>query len=112
MSVSLHEHRLGGLRWIVLNGPDREAFGALGEYVREELAALAEAWPALPRLRRHVSGPPGRDLLAAARQATAESFPAEWAELAAFAAGAGVPFDDLALLNLRGDLGLVDGGIG
>jgi len=33
------------------------------------------------------------------------------AELAAFAAGAGVPFDDLALLNLRGDLGLVDGGI-
>jgi hypothetical protein len=106
MSVSLHEHRLGGLRWILLNGPDREAFGALGEHVREELAALAESWPVLPRLRRHVSGPPGRDLLAAARQATAESFPAEWAELAAFAAGAGVPSDDLVLLNLRGDLGL------
>ena len=112
MSVSLAEHRLGGLRWIVLNGPDREAFGALGEHVRGELAALAEAWPALPRLRRHVSGPPGRDLAAAARRATAESFPAEWAELAAFAAGAGVPVDDLVLLNLRGDLGLVDGGIG
>ncbi len=112
MSVSLAEHRLGGLRWIVLNGPDREASGALGEHVRGELAALAEAWPALPRLRRHVSGPPGRDLAAAARRATAESFPAEWAELAAFAAGAGVQFDDLVLLNLRGDLGLVDGGIG
>ena len=79
------EYRLGGLRWIVLNGPDREAFGALGEHVREELAAPAEAWPALPRLRRHVSDPPGRDLLAAVRQTTAESFPAEWAELAAFA---------------------------
>ena len=112
MSVSLAEYRLGGLRWIVLNGPDREAFGALGEHVREELAALAEAWPVLPGLRRHVSGPPGRDLLAAVRRVTVESFPAEWAELAAFAAGAGVPFDDLALLNLRGDLGLVDGGIG
>src|SRR5437763_7826309 len=112
MSVSLAEHRLGGLRWIVLNGPDREAFGALWEHVREELAALAEAWSVLPRLRRHVSGPPGRDLLAAVRQATAESFPAEWAELAAFADWAGVPFDDLALLNQRGDLGLVDGGIG
>ena len=112
MSVSLAEYRLGSLRWIVLTGPDREAFGALGEHVREELAALAEAWPVLPRLRRHVSGPPGRDLLAAVRQATAESFPAEWAELAAFADGAGVPFDDLALLNLRGDLGLIDGGIG
>jgi hypothetical protein len=34
MSVSLHEYRLGSLRWIVLNGPDREAFGALGEHVR------------------------------------------------------------------------------
>ena len=112
MSVSLREHRLGGLRWIVLTGPDREAFGALGEYVRAELAAPSEAWPALPRLRRHVSGPPGRDHLATVRQTTAESFPAEWAELAAFAAGAGVSFDDLALLNLRGDLGLVDGGIG
>ena len=112
MSVSLAEYRLGGLRWIVLNGPDREAFGALGEHVRAELAALAEAWPVLPGLRRHVSGPPGRDLLAAVRRVTMESLPAEWAELAAFAAGAGVPFDDLALLNLRGDLGLVDGGIG
>ena len=112
MSVSLDEHKLGGLRWIVLNGPDRETFGALGEHMRRELAGLTEAWPALPRLRRHVSGPPGRDLLAAVRRATAESFAAEWAELAAFADGAGVPFDDLALLNLRGDLGLVDGGIG
>ena len=60
MSVSLDEHKLDGLRWIVLNGPDREAFGALGEHVRGELAGLTEAWPALPRLRRHVSGPPGR----------------------------------------------------
>jgi hypothetical protein len=112
MSVSLHEHRLGSLRWLVLTGPDREAFGALGEHMRAELTALAGAWPVLPRLRRHVSGPPGRDRLAAVRRATQEAFLAEWAELAAFAAGAGVQFDDLALLNLRGDLGLVDGGIG
>jgi len=109
MSVSLAEYRLGGLRRPVLKGPDREGFCAPGERMRAE---LAEAWPVLPRLRRHVSGPPGRDHLAAARRATAESFPAEWAELAAFAAGAGVQFDDLVLLNLRGDLGLVDGGIG
>jgi len=51
MSVSLHEHRLGSLRWIVLTGPDREAFGALGEHVRAELIALAGVWPVLPRLR-------------------------------------------------------------
>ena len=85
---------------------------ALGEHARGELAALTDAWPVLPRLRRHVSSPPGSDRLAAVRRATAVSFGEEWAELAAFAEGAGVPFDDLALLNLRGDLGLVDGGIG
>lgn len=112
MGVSLDEHRLGGLRWIVLDGPEREAFRALGEHVRAELAALTEAWPVLPRLRRHVSGPPGSGRLAAVRQVTAERFGAEWAELAAFAEGAAVPFDDLALLNLRGDLGLVEGGFG
>ena len=77
MSVSLAEYRLGSLRWIVLSGPDREAFGALGEHVRDELSALAEAWPALPRLRRHVSGPPGRDHLAAVRRATEEALPAD-----------------------------------
>jgi hypothetical protein len=76
MSVSLAEHRLGRLRWIVLTGPDREAFGALGEHVRGELAALTGTWPVLTRLRRHVSGPPGRDLLAAVRRATQEAFPA------------------------------------
>src|SRR5690348_8185871 len=75
MSVSLAEDRLGSLRWIVLAGPDREAFGALGEHVRGELAALADAWPALPRLRRHVSGSPGRDRLAAVRRATEDAFP-------------------------------------
>ena len=112
MSVSLDEHKLGGLRWIVLSGPDREALRALGEHVRGELAALAEAWPALPRLRRHVSAPPGRDRLAAVRQATAKSCGAEWAELAAFAEGARVPLDDLALLNFRGDLGVVAAGGG
>jgi len=39
MNASLIEHKLGGLRWIVLNGPDREAFRALGEHVRGEMAA-------------------------------------------------------------------------
>jgi hypothetical protein len=33
-------------------------------------------------------------------------------ELAALAAGAALSLDDLALLNFRGDLGLVEGGIG
>jgi hypothetical protein len=112
MSVSLAEHRLGGLRWIVLAGPEREAFQALGEHVRNELAPPDQAWPMLPRLRQHVSTPPGRDHLASVRRATAERHGQEWAELAAFAAGAAVPFEDLALLNLRGDLGWTEGAMG
>lgn len=112
MNVSLDEHRLGTLRWIALSGPDREVYRALGEHMREELADLTGAWPLLPRLREHVSGSPGRDRLAAVRRASILSFPEVWAELAAFAEGAGVPLDDLALLNFRGDLGTVTGGIG
>ncbi|MGD0242979.1 MAG: C45 family peptidase [Streptosporangiaceae bacterium] len=112
MSVSLDEHRLGGLRWIVLAGPDREAFLALGEHVRGELASPEETWPMLPRLRQHVSIPPGRDHLASVRRVTEERFGEERAELAAFAAGAAVPFEDLALLNLRGDLGWTDARLG
>jgi len=76
------------------------------------MAALTEAWPLLARLRRHVCGPPGSDRLNAVRQASAPRFPEIWAELAAFATGAAVPFEDLALLNFRGDLGQVAGGIG
>jgi hypothetical protein len=112
MNVSLDEYRLGGLRWIVLTGPERDAFRALGEHVRPELAEFTKAWPVLPRLRGHVAGPPGRDRLAAVRQASAERSAESWAELAAFAEGADAALDDLALLNFRGDLGLVEGGIG
>ena len=72
MNVCLDEHRLGALRWIVLRGPDREAFRALGERTRTQISALAEEWPLLPRLRAHVCGPPGRDRLAAVRRASAE----------------------------------------
>jgi hypothetical protein len=112
VTVSLDEYNLGGLPWIVLRGPDRDAFRALGEHMRDEMAAIARTWPLLDKLHQHVSSPPGRDRLAAVRKATAAGFPGAWAELAAFAEGAGVRFDDLALMNFRGDLGTVNAGIG
>ncbi len=112
MNVSLDEHRLGGLRWIVVRGPDRAAFQALGEHMRDEMAALTKNWPLVARLREHVAEPPGRDRLDSVRRASALHHPEAWAELAAFAEGSAVPFDDLALLNFRGDLGPVTGGIG
>jgi Acyl-coenzyme A:6-aminopenicillanic acid acyl-transferase len=112
MSVSLDEHELGGLRWIVLRGPDREAFRALGEHMRDEMIALIRTWGLVAKLREHASSPPGRDRLATVRRASARCFPEAWAELAAFAEGCSVPFEDLALMNFRGDLGSVSGGIG
>jgi Acyl-coenzyme A:6-aminopenicillanic acid acyl-transferase len=112
MNVSLDEHRLGGLRWIVLRGPDRPAFRALGEHVRGEMTALTQSWGLAAKLRAHVCGPPGSHRLASVRRASARSFPEAWAELAAFAEGCAVPFEDLALMNFRGDLGPVTGGIG
>jgi hypothetical protein len=112
MNLTLDEHRLGGLRWIVVRGPDREAFRALGKHMRQEIAALTATWPLLPRLRDHVSRPPGSERLGAVCHESAVHFPEVWAELAALAEGAAVPFDDLALLNFRGDLGEVVGGIG
>jgi hypothetical protein len=112
MNVSLDEHRLGSLRWIMARGPDREVFRALGEHMRQEITALTATWPLLSRLRDHVSRPRASDRLDAVRQASALRFPEVWAELAALAGGAAVPFEDLALLNFRGDLGDVVGGIG
>ena len=112
MNVLLDEHEIGGLRWIVVRGQDRAAFLALGEHMRREIAAVTATWPLLPRLRDHISGPPGSDRIAAVRQASTLRSPEVWAELAALARGAAVPFDDLALLNFRGDLGEVVGGIG
>jgi hypothetical protein len=52
MNVSLDEHRLGGLRWIVVRGPDRAAFLALGEHMRDEMAVLTKNWGLIARLRR------------------------------------------------------------
>jgi len=112
MSVSLDEHRLGGLRWIVVRGPDREAFRALGERMRAEMTALVKTWGLVGRLREHVSRLPASDRFTSVRQASSTRFPEAWAELAAFAEGCAVPFDDLALMNFRGDLGPVTGGIG
>jgi len=112
MTVTLEEQRLGALRWIVLRGPGTEAFRALGRHMRAEIRAVAAEWDHRGRLRRHVAGPPGSDRLAAVSRASEAGFPDAWAELAALADGAGVPPGDLALLNLRGDLGVTGEGGG
>lgn len=46
MTVELTEQRLGQLRWLVVEGPARDAFTALA------------GWPDLERLRAQVAEPP------------------------------------------------------
>jgi Acyl-coenzyme A:6-aminopenicillanic acid acyl-transferase len=112
MTVTLDEQRLGGLRWIVLSGQVPEAFTALGRHMRAEIRAVLSDWDYMDRLRRHTAGPPGSEQLAAISRASQVVFPEVWAELAALADGAGVPLGDLALLNFRGDLGIIGDGAG
>ncbi len=112
MGATLREQSLGPVRWIVVSGPAGDCFRALGGHMRAEIREAVEDWPLTQRLRKHVSGSPGRERLQAVLSATRAGFPAEWAELAALAAGAGVAIEDLALLNFRGDLGQLEGGFG
>ena len=112
MTMTLEEQRLGALRWIVLSGPGTEAFRALGRHMRAEIRAVVGEWDYLAELRQHVAGPPGSERLTAVSRASEAAFPEVWAELAALADGAGVSLGDLALLNFRGDLGIVGEGGG
>jgi hypothetical protein len=112
MDATLHEQTLGSMRWVVVSGPAGECFRLLGAHLRASVQEAVTEWPLMERLRRHVSGGTGAARLAAVREATASALPDEWAELTALAAGAGVAVEDLALLNFRGDLGLIEGGIG
>ena len=107
MTATVEEQRLGGLRWIVLRGPGPETFSALGDHLRAEIRAVLTDWEYLDRLRWHATGPLGSERLAAVRHASETTFPGVWAELAALADGAGVALADLALLNFRGDLGVI-----
>jgi hypothetical protein len=105
--VNLTERDLGGLRWIRLEGSAADAFAALGEHARADIGAVLGDWDGLAELRRHAAAEPGRGWLAAAARASQAECPGPWSELAAMAAGAGAPLDDLVLLNCRGDMGAV-----
>ena len=110
MGGTLREQILGPMRWLTASGEASDCFRALGGHMRTEIREAVTEWTSTQRLREHVSASPGREQLAAVRSATQAGFAAEWAELAALADGAGVPTEDLALLNFRGDLGQVEGG--
>jgi hypothetical protein len=105
MTVSITEHAVAGLRWVVVAGPRLAAFRALGELAREEIHEVVGNMPERRALERFVSTSQGRAVLDRVVTATTRHQPAECAELAALAAGAGIDYDTILLANLRGDLG-------
>ncbi|MCR6488622.1 C45 family peptidase [Amycolatopsis sp. OK19-0408] len=106
MVATVREHRIGDVRWTIVEGPREAAFHALGAHaaadIRTVLAGLP-SWPVTARARRSPV------LFRAIESASQVEHPDAYAELKALAAGAAVPFDDLLLANLRGDLGAGDG---
>lgn len=106
----LLEQKLGDLRWLVVRGPAEAAFRELGVHMRDEIARVVDRLPDMSALKRHTAAAPGSQRLAAVWRASQASFPQAWDELAAMASGAGAPLDDLALLNVRGDLGPIKAG--
>lgn len=109
MTASITEQAVAGLRWVVVAGPRLAVFRALGELARDETHEVVESMPERRALERFVATSQGRAVLDRVVAETARAQPAEYAELAALAAGAGIDFDTILLANLRGDLGGDDG---
>lgn len=108
MSTGFVENAIrAGVPWIRARGMATDAFRALGKHAANEIKAVLAEIPDLPRLRARLVGEPATaQLYALVADASRTAHPRAWRELEALADGAGVPFDDLVLLNLRGDLGL------
>ncbi|HEY6737797.1 MAG TPA: C45 family peptidase [Actinopolymorphaceae bacterium] len=111
-NVRLEEKELAGVPWLVLRGEPRAAFRRLGEWAADRIRATVTKSGILPPLRERVATPDGAATLAAVREESRRHYPDTWDELAELAAGAGVAFDDLLLMNLRGDLGRASTGAG
>lgn len=108
--AAVTEQRIDGLRWLVVRGSRTAVFRALGEGARDQIAAVVAMLA--PSLRRHVATPAASMVFEAVRSECQQHQPLAWAELVALAEGADVPFDDLLLVNLRGDLGEAATGAG
>ena len=106
MVATVREHRIGDVRWTVVRGPREAAFHALGSHAAADIRTVLTGLPSWPVTERARRSPV---LFRAIESASQVEHPDAYAELTALAAGAGVPFDDLLLANLRGDLGAADG---
>ncbi|MFI9025939.1 C45 family autoproteolytic acyltransferase/hydolase [Streptomyces sp. NPDC053560] len=109
MGAEVREQELAGLRWLVLAGERSAVFRTLGDTTRADIRAVQDALPERAALRARTADGPGRARAERLLRRTEKHWPVQLAELRELAAGAGVPFHDLLLANLRGDLGTDDG---
>jgi hypothetical protein len=104
MSAVIEEKWIGDIRWLVVSGEREEAFFALGEHARPEIASVVSGLPELVALKTSVSDGQLAGAFRALVDASQVAYPNEFRELEALAEGSGVDLDDLLLLTLRGDL--------
>ncbi len=103
------ERALAGLRWLTVSGAAEPVFRTLGQVAAADIAATLDGMPERAALADYVRRGTGRSRLESVTAATLLQHSDEVDELRALSAGAGVPFRDLLLVNLRGDLGVPDG---
>lgn len=103
--ATLTEGRIGAMPWLRVAGERQACFHALGAHAAGTIRTVMASLPQLDTLRRQVHEPEGRSGFEAVVAATADRFPVQMEEMAALAAGAGVPVDTVLLLDMRGDLG-------
>lgn len=103
------EDQLAGLRWLSISGAADEVFQTLGLVARDDVRAVVYNMPERPGLASFAESSVGQARRAAVVAATVHHHPRALGELRDLAAGASVSFDDLLLMNLRGDLGVEDG---
>ncbi|MFE0132513.1 hypothetical protein ACFWY6_13210 [Streptomyces sp. NPDC059037] len=109
MAVYMREQELAGLRWLVVSGAGREVFHALGAAARDSVRKLVDSPDEDDGLQRWLWSAAGKEHFGRLVGATSRSCGPQLAELAALADGSGVDFEELLVMNLRGDLGVEDG---
>ena len=108
--MALHVNpRISGLCWITISGTREEAFHDLGRHMSKAIQSVIETMPEREPLKRWAWTEHGRRTISNLLEIARSQYPNELLELEALADGSGVPFDELFLANIRGDIGSYDG---
>ncbi|MBW3089555.1 C45 family autoproteolytic acyltransferase/hydolase [Bifidobacterium miconisargentati] len=104
-----HNTDISNLTWVTISGGRAEAFHELGEYFAERIRAVMNSMPEREPLLAWSRTVEGGETVRRLRETAERDYPEEYTELRAMAEGSGVPFDELFLANIRGDIGSYDG---